>query len=46
MACGWSSLRTARAVTRITPFLAPPLQELPSMSLRRGEEAVDNRLSP
>jgi hypothetical protein len=31
-ACGWSGLRTARAVARISNFLAPTLQELPRPS--------------
>jgi hypothetical protein len=45
-ACGWSGLRTARAVARISAFLSPPLQDPPSRALRPGEAAADNRLSP
>lgn len=34
-ACGWSGLRTARAVARMTSFLGPTLQDLPGVALRR-----------
>jgi hypothetical protein len=34
-ACGWSGLRTARAVARMTAFLSPSLQPLPSAAPRR-----------
>jgi hypothetical protein len=37
--CGWSGLRTARAVTRMTSFLAPNLQPLPGAARPRRPTA-------
>jgi len=45
-ACGWSGLRTARAVARISAFLTPTWQDLPNGGLRRNAARLENRLSP
>jgi hypothetical protein len=44
-ACGWSGLRTARAVARVRAFLTPTLRIVPSGALRRGPVAADKLLS-
>jgi hypothetical protein len=36
-ACGWSGLRTGRAVAHVRSFLIPPLQELPGEALHSSE---------
>jgi hypothetical protein len=38
-ACGWSGLRTARAVARMTSFLGPNLQDIPGATLPRRPTA-------
>jgi hypothetical protein len=35
-ACGWSGLRTARAVARVNAFLSPALPDLPNPPLRQS----------
>jgi hypothetical protein len=44
-ACGWSGLRTARAVARVRSFLTPPLRPVPSGALRRSPAAADKFVS-
>jgi hypothetical protein len=44
--CGWSGLRTARAVARLSEFLSPPLLDLPGGALRARGAVLDQRLSP
>jgi hypothetical protein len=43
-ACGWSGLRTARAVARISTFLTPSLHDLPVSVLRRSAPIQESRL--
>jgi hypothetical protein len=45
-ACGWSGLRTARAVARLGAFLGPAAAELSMRPPRSGNAILDQRLAP
>lgn len=45
-ACGWSGLRTARAVARVSSFLTPGLEDLPNAAMGRSEVALTGHLYP
>lgn len=42
--CGWSGLRTGRAVARVRAFVSSPLPQLPAAAMAPREAAVDHRL--
>ncbi|HTC45105.1 MAG TPA: hypothetical protein VK696_08665 [Steroidobacteraceae bacterium] len=45
-ACGWSGLRTARAVARVDAFLDPAAADLPMSRERSGSAILEQHLSP